>query len=312
MTGYIANTDQKWFEFLRSLVPQEEVNFWTPSDHYMFRGPVGSPFLFRLKAPVNMIGGFGVVAWADRMPEWLAWECFGQGNGSPSLAAMVEQIARLRASSAIQKRDTLDRIGCIILSRPVLFPPELWIPQPTDWQKSNLRYAGYDLTVGEGKRVWDACLQRAQGTPLPSVEPPLPAVADGDRFGTSALVAPRLGQGVFRLAVTKAYDSACAVTQEHSLPALEAAHIRPYGQGGEHDVRNGLLLRSDLHRLFDRGYVTVTPKHRVEVSSRLREHFSNGRSYYPLSGQQVAVPRKPIHRPDPLLLQWHNEHVFQG
>jgi hypothetical protein len=39
MTGYIANTDQKWFEFLRSLPPQEEVNFWNPSDHYLFRGP---------------------------------------------------------------------------------------------------------------------------------------------------------------------------------------------------------------------------------------------------------------------------------
>jgi putative restriction endonuclease len=72
----------------------------------------------------------------------------------------------------------------------------------------------------------------------------------------------------FRLAVTKAYGSACAVTQEHSLPALEAAHIQPYGKGGEHQVQNGLLLRSDVHRLFDKGYVT--------------------------------------------LLQWHNEHVFQG
>lgn len=312
MTGYIANTDQKWFDFLRSLGPQEEVNFWNPSDHYMFRGPVGSPFLFRLKAPVNMIGGFGIVALADRMPEWLAWECFGQGNGAADLGAMRSQIGRLRESSDIQKRDTLDQIGCIILSRPVFFPPDLWIPQPTDWQKANLRYARYDLNAGEGKRVWEACVERAQALPLPTVDPPLPGLAAGDRFGTPTLVAPRLGQGVFRIAVTRAYDSACAVTHEHSLPALEAAHIRPYGQGGDHDVRNGLLLRSDLHRLFDRGYVTVTPDHRVEVSQRLKDHFSNGRSYYPLHGQQVAVPRTVNLQPDPLLLQWHNEQVFQA
>ena len=42
------------------------------------------------------------------------------------------------------------------------------------------------------------------------------------------------------------------------MPALEAAHIRPYGDGGEHEARNGLLLRRDIHSLFDAGYVTVT------------------------------------------------------
>jgi len=87
MIGYIANTDQAWFEFLRRQPAQEEVNFWNPSGRNLFRGKVGSPFIFRLKAPVNMIGGFGLVSWADRMPEWLAWECFGQGNGAPTVDA---------------------------------------------------------------------------------------------------------------------------------------------------------------------------------------------------------------------------------
>jgi putative restriction endonuclease len=77
------------------------------------------------------------------------------------------------------------------------------------------------------------------------------------RYGKPLLVWPRIGQGVFRIAVTDAYGRACAVTGEHSLPALEAAHIRPYAAEGLHDVANGLLLRSDLHRLFDKGYVTV-------------------------------------------------------
>jgi putative restriction endonuclease len=126
------------------------------------------------------------------------------------------------------------------------------------------------------------------------------------------LIQPRLGQGVFRLAVTDAYGRACAVTNEHSLPALEAAHIKPYAEGGEHEVRNGLLLRSDLHRLFDRGYVTVTPERRLEVSPLLKEHFSNGKSYYPMHGGKVLVPKKPERRPDVELLRWHNEHVFRA
>jgi putative restriction endonuclease len=311
MIGYIANTDQRWFDFLRSQPTQEEVNFWNPSDHYLFRGPVGSPFLFRLKAPTNAIGGFGLVVWADKMPEWLAWECFGSGNGAPTLEAMRFQIERIRQRSQIKQRDSLDQIGCIILSQPVFLPPELWIPQPTDWAKANLRYARYDLSAGEGLRVWRECLERASGLPLS----PVPAEVvrtHRERFGAPALVKPRLGQGVFRLAVTDAYGQACAVTNEHSLPALEAAHIRPYADGGTHDVRNGLLLRSDLHRLFDRGYLTVTPQLRLEVSPLLRQHFSNGRSYYPLHGHAGSVPRPHQQQPDPVLLLWHNERVFRA
>ena len=48
------------------------------------------------------------------------------------------------------------------------------------------------------------------------------------------------------------------MTRERTLPALEAAHIKPYNDSGPHDVRNGLLLRSDIHKLFDTGYVTIS------------------------------------------------------
>ena len=122
---------------------------------------------------------------------------------------------------------------------------------------------------------------------------------------------PRLGQGAFRVAVTDAYGRSCAVTREHSLPVLEAPHIQPYAQGGAHDVRNGLLLRSDLHRLFDVGYVTVTPELRLEVSPRLRGDFANGRTDYPLHGSAVVVPPHQRSRPDPGLLRWHNESVYR-
>ena len=67
--------------------------------------------------------------------------------------------------------------------------------------------------------------------------------------------------------VTDIYHRRCAVTQERTLPALEAAHIRPYGEGGEHEPRNGLLLRRDIHSLFDAGYVTVTPSLHFEVGA---------------------------------------------
>jgi putative restriction endonuclease len=113
--------------------------------------------------------------------------------------------------------------------------------------------------------------------------------------------------------VTEAYRRACAITEEHSLPVLEAAHIKPYGEGGPHSVNNGLLLRSDLHRLFDRGYITVTPEYKIEVSRRLKEEFENGRSYYPYHGQRLGhLPQSPADQPLLELLTWHNENAFRG
>ena len=68
------------------------------------------------------------------------------------------------------------------------------------------------------------------------------------RYGPGQLIYPRLGQGSFKFAVEQAYQQ-CAVTKEHSIPALEAAHIKPYSLGGFHQVNNGLLLSADIHKL---------------------------------------------------------------
>ena len=102
------------------------------------------------------------------------------------------------------------------------------------------------------------------------------------------------------------------MTGERTLPALEAAHIKPFGQEGPHRVDNGIFLRSDLHRLFDRGYLTVTTDHRLEVSRRIREEFENGRDYYALRQRQIAVPADQQARPATEFLKWHNENIFLG
>ena len=72
------------------------------------------------------------------------------------------------------------------------------------------------------------------------------------------------------------------------------------------------MLRADLHRLFDTGYITVTPDLRLEVGSRLREDYKNGRSYYPRHGARVEIPTAALHRPGKEFLEWHNEHAFRG
>ena len=164
-----------------------------------------------------------------------------------------------------------------------------------------------DLSSGEGARIWGEIVARLRAARVAE-----PAISESARYGRETLVRPRLGQGAFRILVTDTYDRRCVVTSERTLPVLEAAHIRPYAQGGTHTVSNGLLFRSDLHTLFDRGYVTVTPDYRVEVSQRIREEFENGRDYYERHGRSIRLPGSTDVHADTTLLQWHNSYVFKS
>src|SRR5205085_11710232 len=87
----------------------------------------------------------------------------------------------------------------------------------------------------------------------------------------------------------------------------EAAHIVPYIEQGPHATSNGLLLRADFHKLFDLGMITVTPDYRVEVSPRIKEAWFNGKAYYSLHGQRLAVlPESETDRLNPEYLRWHH------
>ena len=131
-------------------------------------------------------------------------------------------------------------------------------------------------------------------------------------YGHHYLTKSRLGQGAFRILVTGAYNRCCAITGEKTLPVLDAAHIKPHAENGPNRIDNGLLLRSDLHKLLDKGYLTVTPDYRIEVSRRIKEEFENGKNYYPFHGNSLlVVPNEAYEKPSREYLEWHNNHVYQ-
>jgi len=321
--GAILVTDYDWFQFLSRQPGLDEVNFWRPSDT---RTPQqlkpGMPVLFKLRKQYGgWIVGWGIFAKHDVLPAWLAWEAFEQRNGAPSFAEMCVRIERLRHDDPKAKGLSGDyAIGCLMLAEPVFLPRDRWVSPPDDWPDNVVQGKAYDLRTGEGGRIWRECLERAGRRDLGdndaggTVAEPRPGgpTAPGARYGEPMWTRPRLGQGLFRISVTDAYGRSCAVTQEHSLPALEAAHIRPFGEGGEHEVSNGLLLRSDIHRLFDKGYVGITPDHRFVVSKRLKGDFSNGRSYYPLDGREIHVPKRIEEQPSRRWLEWHMAERYKG
>ena len=309
---WAANTDLDWFDYLAAQPDIYEVNFWQPSGHAKFAAiGEGELFLFKLKSPRNVIGGFGVLSQSTNMPLSLAWEAFGDKNGAPSLAEMRARVLQYRAD-AIGSADPI--IGCRIVVQPVFLPERLWIPQPVSWARSIVVGKTYDTVTAEGLHLWEQVMgaaELAMSTQQRGVaEKQSVYIAPGPRFGEPHLIRPRLGQGAFRLAVTDAYSRECAITGGRVLPALDAAHIQAYGSGGEHSVSNGLLLRRDIHSVFDAGYLTFDEDLRVVVSDRVRTEFNNGNEYRRLQGQKLRLPPNPSYHPDPARLEWHRENRF--
>jgi len=309
MRLFVGVTDNNWYDFLSHLPDCDEVNFWQPSPSNPFKAlNPGDPFLFKLKSPYNHIAGGGFFTYYTKLPVSLAWEAFKEKNGASSFMDMRSLILSKRNLSSDTREDF--QIGCILLTQPFFLDKNLWFTPP-EWNKSIQTGKGYGLDEEAGKIMWKRIQFFSEQKDTRSLQ--LREILDEQqRYGKDQLIKPRLGQGIFRVKVTDAYHRSCAVTSERALPVLEAAHIKPFSESGPHMVQNGLLLRSDLHRLFDKGYMTLTTKLDIEVSRRIKEEFDNGEYYYTLHGNKIRHPAHLDDRPEKEFIEWHNEKVFLG
>jgi putative restriction endonuclease len=302
---YIGNTDNAWFDFLQTRHITDEVNFWQPSPKEFNVIGEGERFAFRLKSPRNKIGGFGTLAKSSALPIQTVWEAFGPKNGVGSLDDLVAAIAKYRPNERVTPWSF---IVCRVLVDPIFLPEPLWFPVPA-WSPSIVSGKSFAGDSEDGVALWSAleasadALGRARGDGV---------FEDGPRFGQPTLIRPRLGQGAFRVAVTELYGRQCALTDGKVLPALDAAHIRPYAEGGSHTKSNGILLRKDIHSVFDAGYATIDETYRFVVSEKVRDVFNNGNEYRRLHGTRLRLEMAEAERPDKLALRWHNENRYLG
>ena len=299
MQIYVGITEYNWFQFLKKN-KADEVNFWKPGSQPFKALQENDLFLFKLHAPQNYIVGGGYFVKYSLLPTYLAWEAFGEKNGTTSLQDLNNAIEKYRTRNNIIVKNP--QIGCIILTDVFYFDEEDWIPAPENFSRSIVQGKRYYTENEDGMRLFQTVQERLHST--------IDLTAPGERYRES-MTKHRLGQGAFRVVVTDAYQRRCAITGEKTLPVLQAAHIKPYAAEGPHSVNNGLLLKSDFHTLFDGGYITIDEDYRIDVSKRLHEDYGNGRDYYKYHGQKLLVlPERKIELPSREYLRWHNENVF--
>lgn len=301
--AFVGVTDGSWYRFLMARRHLTEVNFWRPSGAGFAALGTGEPFIFKTHYPHNRLVGAGFLSGFARLKLSEAWDFFGEGNGAASLDDMRTAIAAYRKQEMVPGEDPL--IGCILLRDVEFLPESESLEAPPDFAGNIVAGKTYKLESASGSYV-EAALERillAEGHSVP-----------GDVFGDPRLAPTRVGQRAFKALVLNAYERRCAITGAKITPALDAAHIRPVSQEGENRVSNGLLLRSDVHKMFDRGYLGLDPRDQsIHVSPRLRSDFGNGEEFYARRGQPLlVVPRARGDRPDRSVLEWHMDTVFKA
>ena len=148
-----------------------------------------------------------------------------------------------------------------------------------------------------GKTLLES-FEQQQAQPL---DPFDPSDIEDARQRIFAAILRRQGQQAFRRKLLKAYRNKCAITGTEIPWVLEAAHITPYRGTKTNTPANGLVLRADIHTLFDLGLISVDPATLcVKVSGLL-----DGTEYAALDGRPVARSARRSARPSQAALQEH-------
>lgn len=118
-----------------------------------------------------------------------------------------------------------------------------------------------------------------------------------------ATIARRRGQAAFRFKLLDAYGGRCCVTGCNLVDILEAAHITPYRGDHSNHVSNGLLLRVDIHTLFDLGLIAFNDDGAILLEKKVMD----SEAYRDLSGLRLRPPTNAACAPNLEALRLHRE-----
>ena len=172
--------------------------------------------------------------------------------GCGKTTAVKKLVDELRARIERYRRKPFEpledpEIGCVLLNSVQFFPQDQLLAAPNDFAMNIVRGRTYSIgEVGGGHSVVEAVLKHRARSELTDAAT---HVIYGHTRGEPIVTIPRIGQQAFKAVIEENFHHRCAVTGDRVRPVLQAAHVLPVSEGGEHRVDNGLLLRSSLWRL---------------------------------------------------------------
>ena len=295
----VAPTDINWFSQLRQEgIHGELANFWTPTPWNITKLSLGDKLCFMLKSPIRKIGGYGHFYSYQNMKASLAWEKFGRDNGVENLSQLIKRTNNYVSKNTDNTITSNPEIGCILLDKLEFFSDdefkedkELNFSFPA--QVVKIKYFNQDLNFTELNAY--------------KSETKFELVSDRNISRTTSKKKLRTGQAKFRKNVLRAYKNKCAISMSNVREVLEGAHIQTYFNEKSNHIQNGICLRSDFHKLFDNGLITIDDQFRIKISKILKTS-----GYEKYNDKQINLPENEESQPSKEALKYHHTYIFRG
>lgn len=298
---YVGNTDKDWFDHLKAQPSLQEVNHWQPSGVKFKILREGGIFFFRLKSPINMIGGFGLLASTENASISLLWDSIGTGNGVSSKEEFVSRVKHYRTKNSVKGIvDEKTQVGFKILTEPVFLDEKDWFPEPSDWSPQIVVGKSYSSDSSSGQDLLSHYMNLAgRSSGRDSIARRMFGFEEEVQAGyKTRSVKQRTGQHLFKINLMYAYGGKCAMTGCNIEEVLEAAHIVPFSKSHDHSIANGILLRKDIHTLFDKGLIAIDKNYRIRLSEEFKSNYpQKDNIYFKLDGQKIQLPHDRVHWP---------------
>lgn len=286
-----ASTTRSWFDALAALLPAQ-VAFWQPTPARPSRIQPGERWYFKELGSPQILGFGEYVGW-ERLSIGGLFEKYGVATGYVSEAELMAAFHFFGSEYAANTE-----IGNVILENftPFEHPVPLANVGLNDLSVRFVYIDGDDPVAAYvgGMRTNAAVTQFELRDPEAA-----------KRAASKRKV--RVGQSAFRRLLMETYGSACAFTGPQLQETLQAAHIQPYVDAESNHVRNGLLLRADIHLLFDLGLLTLTPDLQVQVSKKLK---GRDPTIECLHGTKAVLKSDLGVQPSPEAIVFHRAEIF--
>lgn len=310
---YLVGVTYPWYQAIKAhyiVSGSRSVNCWTSlAESSNFKGPVpdpGSLVLFIVKRNgQEFICGGGFFCVSRTLEPSKAWDLFGVNNGADSYQDFLFQLKEGGWNDG-EKMISNELNGCFALSRHEAYP----IPKQLDVNVETGSTICYSLDSPQGRFLALVAMHRRS----PHLRP---GTFNNEWPGIYLMAAEKHASDysiVFFTRMLRAYDFRCAITGDRTQPLLDVAHIRTFYDERFTRPGNGIVMRTDIHRLFSQGYITCEYSSDNEVIVIVSKDLvvQGGREYMKYDGVKLLMPDDKAMWPNRDYLVWHHERRFEN
>lgn len=308
----ICKVDHSWYSIIKSeyfSAGTNSTNFWTVEceqdlDPALRTFEPGTMVLYVLDHHDHsfVVGGGFFLSWVFLNPKQL-WEILGVRNGSHSYEDFFDKVRALGGNEDSVLASSVLNGTFILTRRDSIMIPDEFRAHFQDLPARSL--LSLDEPIG---KYLEKIVNEVRVAMLDAYGQHWPGIyyVASNRNSRSYI------QG-FTARVMNAYEFRCAITGTSARPVLEVAHLQPFYDHNFQSVQNGILLRCDVQKMFNTGYITLEYKNDDEIAVKVSRTIKSvwAEDYAVYNGKKIFLPKDRALWPKKEYIEWHQKNCFE-